>query len=210
MSDGIGWIAREEIAWAGYCVTLARGLEPGELVTRLARDTAPAPLGECTGYDLNTQLVDRERALHRSDSIAVRYGAVGDLAFAVADGYWPGEMNTGPLLAGSKGGAHVFRLYHESQNPKLPPPEFTYFHDGDYMCGFDMHMHTWSHEITGSRPDLVSAALQAGGVPDEDRQDVAHAKSLAVVEEQFQLTLPKELVLHGKLPAALIRGQESA
>ncbi|MFE4675882.1 hypothetical protein [Streptomyces sp. NPDC056721] len=100
MSDGIGWIAREEIAWAGYCITLARGLEPGELVTRLARDTAPAPLGECTGYDLNTQLVDHERALHRSDSIAVRYGAVGDLAFAVAVGYWPGELNTGPLLAG--------------------------------------------------------------------------------------------------------------
>ncbi|MFC9614773.1 hypothetical protein [Streptomyces sp. NPDC056938] len=100
MSDGIGWIAREEIAWAGYCITLARGLEPGELVTRLARDTAPAPLGECTGYDLNTQLVDHERALHRSDSIAVRYGAVGDLAFAVAVGYCPGELNTGPLLAG--------------------------------------------------------------------------------------------------------------
>ncbi|MFF1398134.1 DUF6461 domain-containing protein [Streptomyces sp. NPDC058287] len=207
MSDGIGWIAREEIAWAGYCITLARGMEPGELVTRLARDAAPAPLGECTGYDLDTQLVARERELHRSDSVAVRYGAVGDLAFAVADGYWPGEMNNGPLRTGSMGGAHVFRLYHESQNPKLPPPKFTYFHDGDYMCGFDMYMHTWSHEVTGSRPDLVSAALQAAGVPDEDRRDVAHAKSLAVVEERFQLTLPKELVLHGKLPAALIRGQ---
>ncbi|WP_329565778.1 DUF6461 domain-containing protein [Streptomyces sp. NBC_01361] len=209
MSDGIGWIAREEIAWTGYCITLARGLEPEELVRRLAGDTAPAPLGDCTGYDLDTQLTRRERELRRSDSIAARYGAVGDLAFAVADGYWPGEMNTGPLLAVSKGGAHVFRLYYESQNPKLPPPEFTYFHNGEYVCGFDMYMHTWSHDITGSRPDLVSAALQAAGVPDEDRRDTAHTKSLAVVEEQFQLTLPKEQVLHGTLPAALIRGQES-
>ncbi|MGW6399160.1 hypothetical protein [Streptomyces sp. NPDC055134] len=70
-------------------------------------------------------------------------------------------------------------------------------------------MHTWSHDITGSRPDLVGAALQAAGVADEDTRDTAHTKSLAVVEEQFQLTLPKEQVLHGKLPAALIRGQES-
>ncbi|MFH8734289.1 MULTISPECIES: DUF6461 domain-containing protein [unclassified Streptomyces] len=56
MNDGIGWIAREEIAWTGYCITLARGLEPEELVRRLAGNTAPAPLGDCTGYDLDAQL----------------------------------------------------------------------------------------------------------------------------------------------------------
>ncbi|WP_327323425.1 DUF6461 domain-containing protein [Streptomyces sp. NBC_01210] len=210
MNDGIGWIARDEIAWIGYCITLARGLEPEELVRRLATDSAPLPLGHYTGYDLNTYLDQREGERRQNDSIAVRYGASGDLAFAVADGYWPGEMNTGPLHGVSKDGAHVFRLYYESQNPKLPPPDFSYFHDGHYLCGFDMYMHTWSHEITGSRPDLVSAAVQAAGIPDENRRDVSHAKSLAVVEEQFSLTLPKEQVLHGALPAALIKGQVPA
>ncbi|MFJ6573350.1 DUF6461 domain-containing protein [Streptomyces sp. NPDC091292] len=209
MSEGIGWIAREEIAWTGHCVTLARGLEPEELVRRLARSAPPVSLGTCTAYDLNTYLDRRERERGLDDSIAVRYGADGDLAFAVAYGHWPGEMNTGTLLGVSKGGAHVFRLYYETQNPKVPPPEFTYFHDGQYMCGFDMYMHTWSHEITGSRPDLISAAVQAAGIPGEDDRDTAHTKSLAVVEKQFNLTLPKERVLRGVLPAALINGQDS-
>ncbi|WEH33394.1 DUF6461 domain-containing protein [Streptomyces sp. AM 4-1-1] len=210
MNDGIAWLAEGGTSGTGYCVTLARGLEPEELVRRLARDSAPVSLGQYTGYDLDTYLDQRERERRRSDSVAVRYGASGDLAFAVTDGYWPGEMPTGPLLGASKDDARVFRLYYESQNPKLPPPEFSYFHDGRYMCGFDMYMHTWSHEITGTSPELVQEAVLAAGIPDEPERDVAHAKSLDVVERTFRLSLPREQVLHGKLPSALIQGQASA
>ncbi|UOB13734.1 hypothetical protein MQE23_33820 [Streptomyces sp. HP-A2021] len=68
-------------------------------------------------------------------------------------------------------------------------------------------MHTWSHEITGPRPELLGEAVRAVGILDEDDRDAAHAKSLAVVEETFRLTLPREQVLHQAVPAALIKGQ---
>ncbi|MGW0908563.1 hypothetical protein [Streptomyces sp. NPDC002853] len=37
MSEGLTWLANSDVTWAGYCVTLARGLEPDELVRRMAR-----------------------------------------------------------------------------------------------------------------------------------------------------------------------------
>lgn len=95
----------------------------------------------------------------------------------------------------------------EKENPKLPPPIFSYFHDEHYLCGFDMYMNTWSTEITGSSPELVRDDVLAAGIPDETQRDTAHTKSLTIVENRFRLTLPKEQVLHGTLPTALVRGQ---
>ncbi|MFF2852806.1 DUF6461 domain-containing protein [Streptomyces sp. NPDC058001] len=205
--DGIAWIARTDLSWLGYCITVARGLPPEQLVTRLAGDQAPAPLGEHTAAEVEARLARRDRERGTSDSIAVRYGEAGGLAFAVAHGdNWPGRMGPGYTDGLSDGGADVFQLYWEKENPKLPPPVFTYFHDGQYMCGFDMFM-AWSLEISGPRPDLIRGDVETAGIPGETDRDTAHRKSLTVVEERFRLTLPKEPVLHGQLPAALIAGQ---
>ncbi|MFF0450895.1 hypothetical protein ACFYT4_31710 [Streptomyces sp. NPDC004609] len=142
--------------------------------------------------------------------LAVRYGTDGDLSFAVAYGQWPGEMGPGYTDGLSVRDDHVFQLYYGTQNPKLPPPEFSYFHGGVYTCGFQMYMHTWSHEITGPRPDLLRDAVQAAGIPTEDNRNTAHAKSLTVVEKTFRLSLPRHKVLHQAIPAALIKGQTPA
>ncbi|MEU5092270.1 DUF6461 domain-containing protein [Streptomyces sp. NPDC021356] len=207
MHDGITWIAHSNISWLGYCITLARGMEPEELVRRLAGEKAPAPLGQRTAAELERYLSQRDQERGNAGTIAVRYGAVADLAFAIADGHWPGEMDLGISDGLSQDGAHVFRLYYEKENPKLPPPTFSYFHDGRYMCGFDMYMYTWSVEITGAHPGLVKEAVLTAGIPGETERDVAHTKSLAIVENQFQLTLPRGQVLDEALPTALIRGQ---
>ncbi|GAA1286028.1 DUF6461 domain-containing protein [Streptomyces sp. NBC_01474] len=206
--DGITWIARADLSWLGYCVTLARGLTPEELVTRLASDQEPASLGGDTAAELEAHLARQDREQGTSDSIAVRYGEVDGLAFAVAHGdNWPGRMGPGYTNGLSDDGADVFQLYWEQENPKLPPPLFTYYHDGQYMCGFDMFMHTWSQEIAGTRPDLIRSEVENAGIPTETDRNVAHLESLKIVESRFHLNLPKELVLYGELPAALIAGQ---
>ncbi|MGW4033798.1 DUF6461 domain-containing protein [Streptomyces sp. NPDC004838] len=207
MNDGIAWLALEDISWPGYCVTLARGVEPDELVRRLARDQAPVELGDHSAEDLSGFLARRDWDRGWDDSVAVRYGTDGDLSFAVAYGDWPGNMGPGYADGLSVQDDHVFQLYYETQNPKLPPPEFGYLQDGVYMCGFQMYMHTWSHEITGLRPDLLSDAVQAAGIPTEDNRDTAHVNSLAVVEKTFRLSLPRDQVLHQAIPAALVKGQ---
>ncbi|MFE6887992.1 hypothetical protein [Streptomyces sp. NPDC057694] len=101
----------------------------------------------------------------------------------------------------------MFQLYWEAENPKLPPPVFTCFRDGHYTCGFHMYMHTWSHEVSGSHPELISTGIKTAGIPIETDQDTAHYKSLALIEEQFRRSPPMEPVLHGRLPAALVAGQ---
>ncbi|MGW0863649.1 DUF6461 domain-containing protein [Streptomyces sp. NPDC002611] len=210
MRDGLAWLAREDLTWLGYCVTLARGMEPGELVRRLSGDEPPEELGDRGAEELVDFLDRRDRDGGRDDGVAVRYGTSADLSFAVAYGEWPGRLGPGYTDGLSGQDDHVFQLYYETQNPKRPPPEFSYFRDGGYVCGFQMYMHTWSHEITGPHPELLSDAVRAAGVPDEEDRGSAHARSLAVVEQVFGLTLPRDQVLHRAVPAALIRGQTPA
>ncbi len=55
----------------------------------------------------------------------IRGASSGDLAHAVAKGdTWSGVMGPTYTAGLSDGGAHVFQLYYESRNPKLPPPDF--------------------------------------------------------------------------------------
>ncbi|MER7410998.1 MULTISPECIES: hypothetical protein [Streptomyces] len=174
MRDGITWIAKSDINECGYCVTFARGPSSSDLATRLV---AAAP--------------EWSRA-----HLSLHHGTIGDLAYAVAEGdTWSGVMGPGYTEGLSDGGAHVFQLYYESRNPKLPPPDFCYFHDGQLLCGFDMYMHTWSHEVVGTQPELVAPYLHTAGVPEEADRDTAHLKSLQVIQERFGLTLPREEVL---------------
>ncbi|EPJ36013.1 hypothetical protein STAFG_6930 [Streptomyces afghaniensis 772] len=76
------------------------------------------------------------------------------------------------------------------------------------MCGFDMYMHTWSQEITGPGADLIRAEIDAAGIPEQRERDTAHRASLAVLEQRFELALPRDLILDASLPTALVRGQQ--
>ncbi|MFJ8827042.1 hypothetical protein ACIREE_35395 [Streptomyces sp. NPDC102467] len=200
--DGIRWLADRCPTWSGYCIHLARGLTAAELVDRIARGSAPGQLGEYTAEGIEAYVSSRGR-----ETAAVRYGTHGDLAFTVAHGYWPGELGPGYSSDLSRNsGEEVFELYYETQNPKAPPPQFAFYRDGAYACGFHMYMHTWSHEITGPDAALIRTDIAAAGIHDETTRETAHRKSLAVVENRFTLTLPMERILHAPLPAALVYG----
>jgi hypothetical protein len=44
--------------------------------------------------------------------------------------------------------------------------------------------------------------------PEEQKKDTAHRASLTVLEQRFELVLPRNLVLGAPLPTALVRGQQ--
>ncbi|MFA3874073.1 hypothetical protein ABS735_10350 [Streptomyces sp. MMCC 100] len=201
-THGIRWLADKPPTRYGYCIHLARGIEAVELVNRIARGSAPVLLGAYTTEGIETYINSQGREM-----AAVRYGTHGDLAFTVAHGDWPGELGPGYSNHLSRNsGEEVFMLYYESQNPKVPPPEFTFCRDGDYACGFHMYMHTWSHEVTGPDAALVQADIEAAGIHNEDRREIAHRKSLTVIENRFALTLPMHRILHDSLSTALVQG----
>jgi hypothetical protein len=206
-SGGITWIADADISWLGYYIKLARGLTGEQLAARLAAPGGPVPVQATTGPQAEALIdgLDAERG--DADSIAVRYGDHAGLGFALAYGHWPSVLGPAYHDGTSRDGAHVFELYYEKQNPKVPPPAFAYFHDDHYVCGFDMHMHTWSQEITGPGAGLIRAEIDAAGIPEQRERDTAHRASLAVLEQRFELALPRDLILDASLPTALVRGQ---
>lgn len=71
-----------------------------------------------------------------------------------------------------------------------------------------MYMYTWSQEITGPGADLIRADIVAAGIPEEVERDTAHRASLAVLEQRFELALPRDLILDASLPTAIVRGQQ--
>ncbi|WP_234433925.1 hypothetical protein [Streptomyces rimosus] len=69
-------------------------------------------------------------------------------------------------------------------------------------------MYTWSQEITGPGADLIHSDIIAAGIPEEEKRDTAHRASLAVLEQHFELALPRDLILGASLPTAFVRGQQ--
>ncbi|MFI0243052.1 DUF6461 domain-containing protein [Streptomyces sp. NPDC016845] len=203
-TDGIAWLAETAPTWYGYCIHLARGLTADELVDRLARGSAPRPLGAYTSEAVEAHLNAQTREM-----AAVRYGTHNGLAFTVAHGYWPGELGPGYSNDLSRSsGEEVFELYYETQNPKAPPPQFALFRDGAYACGFHLYMHTWSHEVTGPDAALLQTDIAAAGIPDQTDRKTAHRTSLTVIENRFALALPRKQIMHDALPAALVYGHQ--
>ncbi|MER5494276.1 hypothetical protein [Streptomyces sp. NPDC002490] len=159
-------------------------------------------IGEYTAEGVEAYINSQSREI-----AAVRYGTHGDLAFTVAHGYWPGELGPGysDHLSRNKG-EEVFVLYDETQNPKVPPPQFQFYRDGEYACGFHMYMYTWSREVTGPDAALVQADIEAAGIRNEAQRETAHLKSLTIIENRFDLALPMGQILHDLLPTALVHG----
>lgn len=71
-----------------------------------------------------------------------------------------------------------------------------------------MYMYTWSQEITGPGAYLIRDDIIAARIPEETNRDTAHRTSLAVLEQRFELALPRDLILNASLPTTLVRGQQ--
>ncbi|MFF5146516.1 hypothetical protein ACFY6U_43525 [Streptomyces sp. NPDC013157] len=211
MTDGIAWLAApQSIAFGGYSVVLARGLDAEELVSRLTatvfgpRRTARG-LGRLTGKDLIDVVEGGPWEPH--PPIGLRYGETGEWAFVVKYGGWQAEFGPEPPV--SRGGAHVFQLEFEEENGKPVPPQFSYLHDERLVCAFNLHLDgSWGYDgVSGDREVAVHVEemLAAAGLPDPDvpRREV-HRTALEIIERHFGLSLPRRQVLEAALPAVIL------
>ncbi|MFJ5637606.1 DUF6461 domain-containing protein [Streptomyces goshikiensis] len=211
MTDGTTWLAApQSIAFGGYHVVLARGLSPNELGDRLAaavydRKHIAVAVGDHTGDSL-LELMDDTYG-DSFDGIGLRLGRAGDWTYAVAYGGWQAEF--GPLAPASRDGAHVCLLEYEEENGKPVPPQFAYFHDGRLLSACNLHLDaSWGYDGVDGDPETAARLqelLTAAGLPDPERDGgEVHRTALGVVEKFFGLSLPKDLIVNGTLPAVLL------
>ncbi|MFD7782572.1 DUF6461 domain-containing protein [Streptomyces nojiriensis] len=211
MTDGTTWLAEpQSIAFGGYYVVLARGLTPDELVGRLAeavRGTTPGEVavGEHTSDSLLEWMDDTYGDVYAA--IGLRLGRTEDWTYAVAYGGWQGEF--GPLTPLSRDGAHLCVLEFEEENGKPVPPQFEYAHDGRLLSACNLYLDgSWgSEEVEGdpATAPRLQELLTAAGLPDPELDDrEVHRTALGVIERFFGLSLPKQPIVHGTLPAVVL------
>ncbi|MFG2480237.1 hypothetical protein [Streptomyces fagopyri] len=211
MTDGIAWLAApQSIAFGGYGVVLARGLDSEELVTRLTA-TVFGPtrttrgLGRLTNKELNDAVEDGPWAPY--PTIGLRHGKTGEWNFVVKYGGWQAEFGSQPSV--SRDGAHVFGLEFEEENGKPVPPQFSYLHDDRLMCAFNVHLdRSWGFDgVSGDREVAVGVEemLAAAGLPDTTvpRREV-HRTTLEIIGRYSGLSLPRRQVLEDALPAVVL------
>lgn len=210
MTDGITWLAApQSIAFGGYSVVFARGLDAGELVSRLTATLftarTPVSLGRVTSKYMVDAVADEQWGPY--PLIGLRYGEIGEWVFVVKYGGWPAEFDS--LLPVSRDGAHVFQVEFEEENGKLVPPQFSYCHDERFMCFFNLHLDdSWGYQGVSGDPEVaarVEEMLAAAGLPNPDvpRRET-HRMVLGIIERCFGLSLPHPHVLETALPAVLL------
>jgi hypothetical protein len=196
MDGGVRWLAHA--SWH-FSVTFVRGVSAGELGRRLGADPAAVPV-PATARGVEALLVDPNVGI-------ARLGEAGGWAFAVEYGEARGVR--GDVLAEiSRGGVAV------SLDPQAdhPPPMFSFAADGDVLCSFGL---SEEGRRWGSEPDVLNAVLRSAGIlaPDgsvlgtsagQHAQQVA--MSLGAIERHFGLSLPRNLIEHGELPAMAVSG----
>ncbi|MEU8718594.1 hypothetical protein [Streptomyces sp. NPDC048663] len=105
--------------------------------------------------------------------------------------------------------ARTFLLEYEEENGKPVPPQFVYVHDDQLTAAFNMHLdRSWGYKKVEGDP-ATAARLQerltAAGLPhSEANHREIHRAVLKVVGEIFGLSLPREEVVSGTLPAVLL------
>ncbi|WP_147420053.1 DUF6461 domain-containing protein [Streptomyces sp. WM6372] len=216
MTDGITWLAEpRSIAFGGYSVVMARGLTPEELVGRLTEtvygpEHTAVPVGNLTGDELVELITDSFGSQY--EGIGLRHGRCGDWSYTVAYGGWMGEFEDESPI--SRGGVDVCRLEFEEENGKPVPPQFAYTRDGVRLSSFNLHLDgSWGYDGVDGDPETASrvqAELTAAGLPadegadgEADDRDV-HRTALGVLERHFGLSLPREEIVGGTLPAVLL------
>ncbi|MFI6435774.1 hypothetical protein [Streptomyces sp. NPDC050759] len=211
MTDGTAWLAEpQSIAYGGYSVVIAPDLESESLARRIAetasRPLKPRPIGELTGRQVQDLLEGLYGEVRQG--IALRHGELDEWSYVIKYGGWQGEFGSGGRPV-DRGGLHVFHLEYEEENGKPVPPRFTYRHDGDLMCTFNLHLDgSWAHGSPEGDPEVAAAVqerLTAAGLPDDDLDRRAvHRACLQVIQQHFGLTLPRERILEDTLPTLLL------
>lgn len=163
------------------------------------------PVGEHTGDSLQELLDDPDGDQY--ECLGLRLGRAGDWTYAVAYGCWQGEF--GELEPVSVGGADVCLLEYEEENGKPVPPYFAYVRDGRLLSGCNLHLDgSWGYDGVDGDPATagrLQELLTAAGLPGDDleRREV-HRIALGVVEGFFGLSLPREPIVNGSLPAVVL------
>ena len=206
MPDNLAWIAD---AWRGTSpsatdlyLTCARGLSPQQLAERMA-DHEPVEIGPALTIQEAHRMVDLAQIY-----CVGRIGHSGEWSFIVE-------------CVGSEGwaldpavsrGAEVLIF---DPRPDDPPSFFTYLADGEVQLHFELG---FGYDPAGAQPDLLRPALEAAGViPSEDDiddllgadEELSSAEErrrvLKVVGEHFGLSLPRQVIENGQLPAVVTR-----
>ncbi|QDN94844.1 hypothetical protein FNV65_54735 [Streptomyces sp. S1A1-8] len=188
----MGWLLEPYVV---DCVTLARGVEPVDLASRLGARSGQEP-----------RLSSAEEAVDLLtdpgiDGVA-RVGRAGDWAFAVEYGDAAGCTEAG-LRAVSRDGAEAINFL---MTPWNPPSMFAYYKDGIHICSFGIGEETrrWGRES-----DLLVPALEKVGVlPGRQACDADRHRgqrlSMMAIEEHFGLRLRKRDIV-GRLPLFRVR-----
>ncbi|MEV4257316.1 DUF6461 domain-containing protein [Spirillospora sp. NPDC049652] len=201
MADGLEWIAD---GWSGarsptctdFSITCARGIDPEELVGRVA-DRASLDMLAALTADEASRMVDMARVY----SVG-RFGRSGQWSFLVESGCAEGWFLP---VAVSTGGAEV--LVFDSQQDH-PPPRFSYYKDGAALVTCSL---IDGDEMGGAQPALLLEAMHQTGLDPEamEEEDIAPTerlrRMLRMIGEHFDLALPEGEITQGALPGAVIR-----
>ncbi|PAZ15949.1 hypothetical protein CLM62_10730 [Streptomyces sp. SA15] len=207
MPDHLAWIAD---AWhsanlnaTDLYITCARGLSPQQLAERMA-DHQPVEIGPALTIQEASRMVDLTQIY-----CVGRIGQSGDWSFIVESGGSEG-WSLDPTV--SRGGAEVLIF---DPRPDDPPSFFRYLADSEVQLHFELG---FGYYPAGAQPDLLRPALEAAGViPPEDSIDdllgedeelppvEEKRRVLKVVGEYFGLSLPRQVIENGQLPAVVTR-----
>ncbi|MFH8751995.1 hypothetical protein ACH4GK_34070 [Streptomyces rimosus] len=123
-----------------------------------------------------------------------RFGECAGWSYAVEQG-WPSKAWWAHPEV-SAGGVEVLHL---TPKPDDPPREGWYYRDGHTVGRFDI----------GDTPDegltFLLPAFEAAGLLDEDVSEEFDSlrATLAALQQHFGLSLPRQAILDGRLPAAV-------
>ncbi|MGP4089978.1 DUF6461 domain-containing protein [Streptomyces sp. KR55] len=206
MPENLAWIAD---AWRGASpgaadlyITCARGLAPEQLAERMA-DHEPVEVGPALTIQEAHRMVDLTQIY-----CVGRIGQSGDWSFIVecvgSEGW--------ALDPAASRGAEVLIF---DPRPDDPPSFFRYLADGEVQLHFELG---FGYDPAGAQPDLLRPALEAAGVipPEGSIDDLLGAdeellpveekrRVLKVVGEHFGLSLPRQVIESGRLPAVVTR-----
>lgn len=188
MSDGLEWIAGAwTAAGAELYITCARGIRPEQLARRLAdhepvETLPPVTVGEASG------MVDMKQIY-----CVGRYSSSGEWSYVVESGCSEGRFISPDV---SRDDAEV--LVFDPQ-PDNPPAQFAYHKDGMTLLSSSL-----GDGIDSTHPEeLIAAMRQAYSGADTASEQLYDL--LRAIGHHFDLNLPKEAIMDGKLPAVVTR-----
>ncbi|MFJ9179276.1 DUF6461 domain-containing protein [Streptomyces sp. NPDC102360] len=207
MPENLAWLAD---AWHGECnlnasdlyVTCARGIGPRQLAERMA-DHEPVEVGHALTVHEASRMVDLAHTY-----CVGRIGESGDWSFIVESG-------------GSEGWALDPVVSRDAEvlifdpRPDDPPAFFRYLADGEVQLHFELGS---GYDPAGVQSELLRPALEEAGViapegsmddllgfDEELPTDEEQRRVLNVIGDHFGLSLPRQAIGDGRLPAVVTR-----